>query len=93
MGLCRSVDITINCTNFEIKFISVIIYSYIYKYKLSYVHYLQGRTGPKCILSARVPAHLVGVGGGVGVEHFSRYLWFYYERLQPHTVDIMKLTS
>lgn len=32
-------------------------------------------------------------GRGVGVEHFSRYLWFYYERLQPHTVDIMKLTS
>lgn len=52
MGLCRSVDITTNCTNFEIKFISVIIYSYIYKYKLSYVHYLQGRTGPKCSLSA-----------------------------------------
>lgn len=31
-------------------------------------------------------------GGGVGAAHFSRYLWFYYERLQPHTVDIMKLT-
>lgn len=91
MGLCRSVDITINCTNFEIKFISVIIYSYIYKYKLSYVQYLQGRTGPKCGLSAASPPPLVG-GGNVGVAHFSRYLWFYYERLQPHTVDIMKLT-
>lgn len=34
---------------------------------------------------------LVG-GGNVDVAHFSRYLWFYYERLQPHTVDIMKLT-
>lgn len=35
---------------FWIKFISVIIYCYIYKYKLSYLHYVQGRTGPKCCL-------------------------------------------
>lgn len=55
-------------------------------YTIYRVELVQNATFPSVF-----PPPIVG-GGEVGVAHFSRYLWFYYERLQPHSVDIMKLT-